>query len=132
MIEGARLLPWLKEAAVRNRDAIAPLLDCRKCKASYGPKERQNMGCGYEKRIDGAAMWQHDGYRGPDVTACVGYTAKLPGVIAVANLLPHWRNGSLVARCGGDVSPVVFDLIDEMTAHESCADAYAMREATKR
>ena len=90
VIEGCRLLPWLKEA---DRKGDLVIGDCAKCKASLPQAQRQSLGCGYEPSASAVAMWSHPGYTGPAPTVCPGYSTSLPEVLETAVARLHWSKG---------------------------------------
>ena len=81
MIEGLRVLPWLETARRSNPTAVELMSDCGKCMKRTTSKERQRMGCGYEKPDDRAAPWTPLGLKGAPLRHCPGYTTKLPEVV---------------------------------------------------
>lgn len=70
--------------------------------------QRQALGCGYEPPTDRVhlTLWQPPsgkrGYKGPDLTACPGYTANLPEVTEACIARLHWKVGAIVAACDGE------------------------------
>jgi hypothetical protein len=86
VIEGVRLLPWLQEAARREPAEVRYFLDCKTCMESLTEDSRRQMGCGYLP----AATGVKPAGRPPgldetlELTACIGYTTKLPEVIEVS------------------------------------------------
>lgn len=83
--------------------------------------QRQSLGCGYEPRIENANAWQppsgERGYKGPRLTICAGYTARLPEVIEVSKARAHWKVGALTHMTG------------EETADEGLLDAVLIFDA---
>lgn len=98
MIEGIRALPWFQDKSRRGELAID---DCKRCKMSTDQLQRMSMGCGYEPPANGRVhltVWQPPpgaaGYRGPELTACPGYTCNLPEVVEIALAHVHWSKGN--------------------------------------
>lgn len=146
-MEGARHTPWLWMTAAA--DPGFPLLDCTACRRYRDVEERQEMGCGYEARLPAeqqVALWVHEGFPVRLVvddagqerlvgrpTVCVGYTSKLPEVLAIAALAPHWERGTLKDKLRGAVTPpLVFAVLEEIEAHRNAAEAWRMRDRDQR
>lgn len=90
MIEGLRILPWLQSATRKTPTAVQLLNNCKACMQRTTTKERQRMGCGYEKPPRGkAAPWTPLGFKGAPIEHCPGYTTKLPEVVE-ASWARHW------------------------------------------
>lgn len=82
-----------------RRGALA-IDDCGKCKERTGQAQRQALGCGYEPRNDRVhlTIWQppsgKNGYSGPALTTCAGYSVHLPEVIEAVIARTHWNKGN--------------------------------------
>lgn len=107
MIEGAYALPWFQDGVRRKSLGID---DCKRCMATQGKLQRQALGCGFEPRGNASSVWQppdggssQRGYRGPALTVCAGYTANLPEVTEAAIARVHWKVGSIVPACDGEM-----------------------------
>lgn len=95
MIEGLRLLPWLKEAIRRDGDQVG-ISNCEECKASLAQLPRQAIGCGYEPKtkLIQINMWHPPpAFSGPDPTVCAGYSTALPEVLETELARAHWSKG---------------------------------------
>lgn len=98
LTEGCRATPWFREKSRRGELAIS---DCNKCKAQTSQPIRAAMGCGYESRADGVhlTVWQppqgKNGYSGPALTTCAGYTCNLPVVVEATKARAHWSAGNV-------------------------------------
>jgi hypothetical protein len=100
--EGLLALVWFADA---RRGGSLGIADCDSCKASTPALQRQHLGCGYEPRLDDGkfhlTIWQPpEGYRGPELSTCAGYTTRLPEVVEVDRLHSHWSHGNMAAVLG--------------------------------
>lgn len=127
-----RLLPWIQEQASRDRDSVAHLLDCEKCKSNYSAEERRRiMSCGFEidsvadQTQDIAPRWNHPGYGGADPSCCAGYLIRQPDVIAISRLKLHWPAAPV-----RDQRARV--LVEELEIQSNAAQGYAQREAAAK
>lgn len=83
-----------------RRGALA-IDDCKRCKMTTNQAQRQSLGCGYEPRSDRVhlSVWQppsgKNGYSGPPLTACAGFTCNLPQVVETAMARVHWSKGNV-------------------------------------
>lgn len=98
MMEGYLAAPWFHEMVRRGALGIS---DCGKCKQQTGQAQRQSLGCGYEPRNDRVhlSVWQppsgKNGYAGPALTVCAGYTVRLPEVVEATVARAHWNKGNV-------------------------------------
>lgn len=134
MIEGVRLLPWLQEAARREPAAWRYFLDCEECMDSLNKDKRRQMGCGYLPAVEGV----EPAGRPPGcdekikLTACIGYTTKLPEVIEVSRARLWWDKGLLRDWCDGEApTPALRLCIEEMEGQSNAAMSYAMDHPKK-
>src|SRR5690606_20808444 len=103
LIEGLRAWPWFQEMCRRDPGpgGFADSYDCKKCKMNTPQIIRMSRGCGYEPRADRVhlTVWQpptgKNGYSGPVMTTCPGFTANLPQVTEVALARVHWSKGNV-------------------------------------
>lgn len=135
MIEGVRLLPWLQEAAHRDRAAVAVYLDCEKCMRDQSTEARRLMGCGYMADAPLPAG-RPPGYES-DLTVCMGYSTSLPEVIETSRARLWWDKGALRDWCEDEPpTPALRIAIEEMEAQVHAAQSHGMastrREAEAR
>lgn len=96
-MEGYLAAPWFHEMARRGDLGIA---DCASCKKRNGKLQRQSLGCGYEPAADRVhlAVWQppsgKNGYAGPRLKTCAGYTVRLPEAAEAVLARAHWSKGN--------------------------------------
>lgn len=135
-MEGARHLPSFLLTA--SADPGFPLLDCDACRENRDREERQEMGCGYEERLEPeqqVALWVHPSFPVRALgkpTTCAGYTTKLPAVLRISNLGIHWERGTLRARCGGDPPAIVLDVLEQVESQRDAVRAWQENEAAER
>lgn len=131
MIEGARLLPWLQEAAHRERAAVAMYLDCEKCMQNQTYEARRLMGCGYIADAP-APQVRPPGYEG-EVTVCIGYSTSLPQVIETSRARLWWDKGALEDWCEGErPTPALRLAIEEMEGQSHACQAFHMQDVKKK
>lgn len=131
MIEGLRLLLWLQEATRRNPNAVGHLADCARCMRENPARTRQYMACGFEPPLEGAQAWQPEGYTGPALTACPGYTTKLPEVTDAAETRFYLRNGSLSSLIRGELTENMRASIAILECAESDVTRWALKNPEK-
>ena len=117
-----------------SRRGATGIGDCTACKASKSRLERQYMACGYEPPLDGKVrltIWQPPsgndrvGYRGPELTTCAGYTARLPEVVEAAFARAHWKNSAIQFYCQGEMpTPELLDAILVLDGEYSALEAW--------
>lgn len=98
---------------------------------------RQGMGCGFEPPpppgvpvVAWCPPGGKVGYSHPRPTICVGYTTNLPEITEVAIARVHWKNGAIVAYCGGEQpTEDLLDAIVELDVAYSTAQLYWMTPA---
>lgn len=132
MIEGLRLLPWLREATRRNPNAVGHLSDCARCMSSIPRPARQAMACAWEEPIADAQAWEPEGYTGPSPKTCPGYTTKLPEVIEVAEARFYLHHGSLSLLVGGELSDGLRDGIAILESAEAEVASWSARNPEKK
>jgi len=114
-----------------SQRADLAIADCGKCMSSTPALQRQHLGCGYLPRLKGRlSVWQPpSGYKGPDLTACAGYTANLPEVIEIAKIRLHWKHGNVTAACGGPPQDDVLDCVLILDGEYNALDQWRMTPA---
>jgi hypothetical protein len=136
VIEGARLLPWLQEAARSRPGAVELFQDCEKCMKANPPEIRQTMACGFlpapSSSMPVTPGGQPDGFK-HEMTTCIGYTTRLPEVIEVSRARLHWDKGTLRDWCGGETAtPSLLLALEEMESQDNASQAHAMDVARRK
>jgi hypothetical protein len=62
------------------------------------------MACGWEPSVSSARPWQPEGYTGPELTTCPGYTTRLPEVTDAAEARFYLNKGSLSSLIRGELT----------------------------
>ncbi len=100
MTEGLRALVWWHEKI--RRGLVGDKSNCETCMQKLSTDQRQLEGCGYEPTPEAHLMSFVRpavglGYKGPDLTACPGYSTALPEVLEAARARMHWEKGGPLA-----------------------------------
>jgi len=133
VIEGARLLPWLQEAVRREPAAYRHFADCNHCKETMTVENRRTLGCGFLTGPVGAPAGKPEGYDGPQLTVCIGYSTSLPEVIEASRARWWAEKGQLTVWCDGDLpTPGLRLVIEEMDGQANAAVSHSMKESRKQ
>lgn len=131
MIEGLQHLPWLQRQLRDDKNSVAHLADCGKCKQMTTTVIRQSMGCGYEPAHPGIEPrpWSHAGFSGEQPKACPGFTTKLPEVIEIARVRMHAKNGMARDFLGGDATENVLRGIEILEGSDGEASCWRPKDS---
>jgi hypothetical protein len=101
---------------------VSYMADCATCESDCpDPAARQSRGCGWLPPLpEGEAFaWQPSGRSGAPLTVCAGYTVRLPQVREVMLARADWENGTLTARCDGELPTTL--LLDALRMYEGAS-----------
>jgi hypothetical protein len=124
--------PFLSDA-LRDGEmsTVSYMADCATCESDCpDPAARQSRGCGWLAPLpegEAQGIWQPSGRTGEPLTVCAGYTVRLPQVREANLCRGDWENGTLTARCDGEMPTTV--LLDALRLAEG---ARAELMASKR
>lgn len=128
MIEGLRAAPFLY-AALNGKEShnVSHMRDCDGCKATMSADERASIACGWLEPRQGSMPWHPEGLSDTPLTVCPGYTVRLPQVRQAGVAMGHWEKGTLEARCGAELSPLLLDALEIAQGARNECDAHRMR-----
>jgi hypothetical protein len=116
--------PFLSDA-LRDGEmsTVSYMSNCETCAADApDPAARQSRGCGWLPALpegEAGGVWSPAGRNGPPLTVCAGYTVRLPQVREVMLARADWENGTLTARCDGELPTTL--LLDALRMYEGAS-----------